>query len=89
MKQAAFRFYAGLNDLLPPARRGRAFLHAFRGTPSVRAAIEDLGVDPAGVALVLVDGEPAALDRVVADGERVAVYPAFASIDVSALGPED
>jgi Mut7-C RNAse domain/Mut7-C ubiquitin len=35
MSRACFRFYAELNDFLPPARRGAAFLHEFHGRPSV------------------------------------------------------
>jgi hypothetical protein len=84
MKHAEFRFYAGLNRFLPPSRRGRAFLVPIHGKPAIRDLIADLGVDRTEVELVLVDGEPVGLDRIVDDGERVSVYPAFGSIDVSA-----
>jgi hypothetical protein len=78
-----FRFYAGLNDFLAPARRKRAFAYAFDGTPSVKDAIEAVGVPHTEVDLVLVDGESVDFTRRLAGGERVAVYPAFARLDIS------
>ena len=47
--------------------------------------IEALGVPHTEVALVLVNGEPADLERAIADGDRVAVYPRFEQLDVSSL----
>ncbi|MHC4600877.1 MAG: Mut7-C RNAse domain-containing protein [Planctomycetota bacterium] len=85
MKHAEIRFYAELNGFLSPARRGRSFLHAFRGRPSVKDMIEGLGVPHTEVELVLVDGESVDFDRLVEDGERVTVFPVFESIDVSPI----
>ena len=53
--RAEFRFYEELNDFLPPARRKVAFLHPFKGTPSVKDTIEAIGVPHTEVDLVLVD----------------------------------
>ncbi|MBC7099579.1 twitching motility protein PilT, partial [Candidatus Bipolaricaulota bacterium] len=33
MSEATFRFYAELNDFLPPERRGRDFTYRFLGRP--------------------------------------------------------
>ncbi len=82
MKRAWFRFYAELNDFLPPARRGVAFEHRFGGAPSVKDAIESLGVPHAEVDLVLADGESVDFSWTLRDGARVSVYPVFGSIDV-------
>ncbi len=84
-KRAWFRFYAELNDFLPPARRGVAFEHRFGGAPSVKDVIESLGVPHAEVDLVLADGESVDFAWTVRDGARVSVYPVFESIDIAAV----
>lgn len=47
--------------------------------------IEALGVPHTEVELVLVNGESAGFDRLLADGDRVAVYPRFEAFDVTPL----
>jgi hypothetical protein len=81
--RAEFRFYEELNDFLPAELRKRAFVHAFNGTPSVKDAIEAIGVPHTEVDLVLVDGESVDFTRRLAGGERVAVYPVFERLDIS------
>jgi hypothetical protein len=85
VKRAHVRFYAELNDLLPPARRGVAFPHDFLGGPSVKDVIESLGVPHTEVDLILADGESVAFSWILRDGARVSVYPHFESIDVAPL----
>jgi uncharacterized protein with PIN domain len=85
MVMASFRFYEELNDFLPRDRRGCSF-----ETPCARAAttkhmIEALGVPHTEVELVLVNGESTGFDRLLEEGDRVAVYPKFESFDISAL----
>jgi uncharacterized protein with PIN domain len=84
-KVAHFRFYAELNDFLPPVRRGVEFAHAFGGDPSVKDVIESLGVPHVEVDLVLADGESVDFSWRVRDGARVSVYPVFESIDIGSL----
>jgi uncharacterized protein with PIN domain len=79
---AEFRIYARLNDFLPAERRQRALAYRFTGTPSVKDAIEAIGVPHAEVDVVVVDGEPVDFRRRLRGGERVAVYPAFAALDL-------
>jgi uncharacterized protein len=89
MASATFRFYGELNDFLARERRGHAFT-----TPCARAAttkhmVEALGVPHTEVELVLVNGEPAGLDDILEEGDRVAVYPRFTRLpvaDVARLG---
>ena len=81
--RAEFRFYEELNDFLAPALRKRAFVYAFDGTPSVKDAIEAIGVPHTEVDLVLVDGESVDFTRRLAGDERVAVYPVFECLDIS------
>jgi uncharacterized protein len=89
MVSATFRFYGELNDFLARARRGHAFT-----TPCARAAttkhmVEALGVPHTEVELVLLNGDPAGLDDILEEGDRVAVYPRFTLLpvaDVARLG---
>lgn len=80
-----FRFYEELNDFLPAERRKRSFGYRFHGTPSVKDAIQAIGVPHAEVDLVLVDGESVGFERLLRGGERVAVYPVFERLDISPL----
>jgi uncharacterized protein with PIN domain len=81
--QAEFRFYEELNDFIAPALRKRSFAYAFNGTPSVKDAIEAIGVPHTEVDLVLVDGESVDFTRRLFGGERVSVYPVFERLDIS------
>jgi uncharacterized protein len=91
MKRAIFRFYAELNDLLPPERRGVAFEYAFSGAQIVKHLIESAGVPHTEVDLVLVNGASVGFGHVVEDGDQVSVYPVFEAFDirtVSQVRPE-
>ncbi len=85
MVSATFRFYEELNDFLPPARRRRDFTVPCARGATTKHMIEALGVPHTEVELVLVDGESVGFDRVLRDGERVAVYPKFEALDVTPL----
>lgn len=80
-----FRFYEELNDFLPPGRRQQEFVCTSPPRASVKHMIEALGVPHTEVELVLVNGESVAFDRLLADGDRVAVYPMFEALDVASL----
>ena len=82
IRHATFRFYAELNDLLPPARRFVAFTHEFELPASVKDMIESMGVPHTEVNLILLNGTPVDFSRVVQDRDRISVYPAFNSPDV-------
>jgi uncharacterized protein with PIN domain len=85
MHRAYFRFYAELNDFLPPTRRSVSFPHEFRGGPSVKDAIESLGVPHPEIDLILADGESVDFSWILRDGARVSVYPVFESFDIGPL----
>jgi uncharacterized protein with PIN domain len=80
---AEFRFYAELNDLLPADRQRRTFAYTFRGHPSLKDAIEALGVPHTEVDLILVNGKSVGFGQHLGNGDRVAVYPVFESLDIS------
>ena len=84
-RHAVFRYYAELNDFLPPARRFTSFAHSFEFCASVKDMIESMGVPHTEVDLILLNGEPADFSCAVQDGDRIGVYPAFKSLDTSTL----
>lgn len=84
---AQIRCYGELNDFLPEPQRQRAFPHTFIVPGSVKDALESLGVPHPEIDLILVDGEPAGFDRILADGDRVAAFPRFRRLDVSGISP--
>lgn len=85
MVTATFRFYQVLNEFLPPERRQRSFACRCAQAATVKHMIEALGVPHTEVELVLVNGESVGFERTLLDGDRVAVYPRFESLDISPL----
>ncbi|HNR41781.1 MAG TPA: Mut7-C RNAse domain-containing protein [Bacteroidales bacterium] len=79
-----FRFYEELNDFLPPSRRKISFPYSYKGTPSVKDAIESLGVPHVEVDLILVNSKPVDFSYLLENGDVISVYPVFESIDISA-----
>ncbi len=71
------RFYAELNDFLPPDERQRVLARRLDAPGSVKDVIEGFGVPHPEVELVLVNGRPVEFGCLVAEGDRVAVYPRF------------
>ena len=82
---ATFRFYEELNDFLPPARRQRDFTVACARAATTKHMVEALGVPHTEVELIVLNGESVGFDRILAEGDRVAVYPAFEAFDVTPL----
>lgn len=85
MVSATFRFYEELNDFLPAERRRQAFTCECARAATVKHMIEALGVPHTEVELVLVNGESVGFERAILDGDRIAVYPRFESLDISPL----
>lgn len=79
----SLRFYAELNDHLPPEHRAKAVhLSTEEGVP-VGRAIESAGVPLSEVDLVLVNGRSVSFEHPLHAGDRVSVYPVFESFDIS------
>lgn len=85
MTTATFRFYEELNDFLPPERRKREFAAPCACAATTKHMIEALGVPHTEVELILVNGESAGFDRLLQEGDRVAIYPRFESVDITPL----
>ncbi|SMG40047.1 hypothetical protein SAMN06265784_103742 [Paraburkholderia susongensis] len=85
MVTATFRFYEELNDFLArPLRRHEFPCVCARGA-TTKHMIEVLGVPHTEVELILVNGESAGFGHLLAEGERVAVYPKFEALDIQPL----
>jgi hypothetical protein len=81
----SIRFYAELNDFLPPRRRQVEYEHVLSEHASVKHVVETLGVPHTEVDLVLVNGESVDFAYRVQDGDRISVYPVFESLDVGSV----
>ncbi len=85
MGAAFFRFYAELNDFLPPDRRQTDFVHPFEDRISVKDMIESLSVPHTEVELIVVEGHPVDFSYIVQDGDHISVYPVFEAVDITPL----
>ena len=85
MKAATFRFYAQLNDFLPPEKKFRSIARRFAVSGSVKDMMEAIGVPHTEVDFILVNGDPAPFDSLLQDGDQVSVFPRFRSIDLTPL----
>ena len=85
MRHVTLRFYAELNDFLPPALRQRDVVRSFLDTPTVKDQIEACGVPHTEVEIVLVNGRSVGFDHRLEDGDRIGVYPVFEALDVTPL----
>ena len=81
--ECEFRFYAELNDFLTLPHAWAAFTYRFHGTPTVKDAIEALGVPHTEVDLVLVNGTSVNFAYRLRPGNRVAVYPVFETLNIA------
>lgn len=85
MVTATFRFYEELNDFLARPLRRRDFSCACARNATAKHMIEALGVPHTEVELILVNGESVGFDHLLADGDRVAVYPKFEALDIRSV----
>ena len=82
MVSATFRFYEELNDFLTPERRKRKFSVPCARAATAKHMIEALGVPHTEVELILVNGKSVNFERLLQEGDRVAVYPRFETLDI-------
>lgn len=78
---AYFRFYAELNDFLPPMRRQQVITYRFNGHSGIKDPIEALGVPHTEVEVILVNNQPTDFSYQLKSTDRVAVYPKFKRLD--------
>ncbi|MGV2288669.1 Mut7-C RNAse domain-containing protein [Trinickia sp. YCB016] len=82
---ATFRFYEELNDFIARPLRRRSFSCVCAPAATAKHMIEALGVPHTEVELILVNGESVGFERILQDGDRVAVYPKFEALDIRPL----
>lgn len=85
--QVLVRFYEELNDFLPPGSRKRDLVRDVEPGITVTQLMEMFSVPEKSVDLILVNGTPADFSRILADGDRLSVYPVFESFDIGRNSP--
>ena len=81
--QAVFRFYEELNEFLPLNKQKKDFSYRFKGSPSVKDAVEAVGVPHTEVDLILANGASVDFNYHLQNEDRIAVYPVFERLDIS------
>jgi len=82
---AGFRFYAELNDFLPPERRFVCSCRSFPQGSTVKHEIEALGVPHTAVEVILANGTSVDFSYRLRGGDHISVYPMFESLDISPI----
>ena len=82
MSTGTFRFYEELNEFLPKHRNKVDFEAEFNGRKSIKDIIEEFGVPPTKVDLILINGKSVDFNTIFQDGDRVSVYPVFESFNI-------
>lgn len=84
-KQATFRFYEELNDFLSSDKKKATFVYSFKGTPSIKDAIEAIGVPHVEVDLILVNNVSVDFNYILKNNDRVSVYPVFETLEIASI----
>lgn len=87
MNRAQYRFYAELNDFLPPESHNATLTHQFKDNPAIKDSIESFGVPHPEVHLIVVNGQSVDFSYGVKDGDRCDIYPISQSVDISPVVP--
>ncbi len=69
------RLYASLEKARPGLKAGEPFTTELEEETFVRQLVETLGIAPKSVQLIFVNGVFQGFDRVLSDGDRVALFP--------------
>jgi len=85
MNLAYFRFYEELNDFLPLVKRKKLFPYSFSGNPSIKDAIEALGIPHVEVDLILVNSHSVNFSYKLQNADSVSIYPIFESFDITSV----
>lgn len=85
MTRVTVRAYGALNDFLPPQRRQVSWSRQIGRHPTVKDLVESLGVPHPEVDLILVNGMSVPFDYAVQDGDRIAVFPQFVTLDIGTV----
>lgn len=84
-KSTCFRFYAELNDFLAKEKRQRDIPYFYFGTPTVKDAIEALGVPHPEIDLILVSGRSVDFTYKLRCNDQISVYPIFELLNITEI----
>jgi len=79
------RVYAELNDFLPARTRHAVLWRPVRSHQTIKDVVEAAGIPHTEIDLLLVNGESVDFGHHPRPGDRLAVYPMFESLDITAL----
>jgi uncharacterized protein with PIN domain len=82
-KTIHIRFYEELNDFLPAKKKKTTYTLEISSHQNIKDVIEAEGIPHAEIDLILANGDSVAFDYRPSDGDRIAVYPVFESLDIS------
>ncbi len=85
MQYITIRFYAELNDRLPPASRGKDIRHPSTDTERAGDILAMYGVPLDEVDCILRNGISVGPDERIVPGDRLSFYPVFESFDIREL----
>jgi len=74
-KLAHFQFYARLNDFLSEEKKGKTVNYLFNGKPSIKDAIEALGIPHVEVGLIRNFGLNKSIDEPLVENDQIEVNP--------------
>ena len=74
LKRAKFRFYEELNDFLPIDKKKCLFSYNFEVNPSIKDAIEAIGVPHTEIDLILVNSKSVTFSYHLQDRDMVSGY---------------
>lgn len=77
------RFYAGLNDHLPPHQQHHTLEKSLAVPTTAKDLMESFGVPHTEVDLILLNGDSVPFSCLVHSGDRVSVYPVFETLEIS------
>lgn len=83
--RATFRFYAELNDFISNPGKREAVSYLYRGSPSVKDAIEAQGIPHTEVDLILANGVSVDFHYHLRENDHISVYPVFEALDISPI----
>jgi len=83
MNTSYFRFYEELNDFLPLDRRKKQFQYDYRDSPSVKDAVESIGVPHVEIDLIVANGKSVDFSYRLKNDDYISVYPVFESFNIS------
>lgn len=85
MSKIKIRFFAELNDFLPLSLRQKTLTFSFNGKIKAKDLIESYNIPHPEVELITVNGNSVDFQYQVQDGDFMAVYPVFESLEVSSV----